>query len=60
MSKAANFLHQARDSETGLPIKSVDLWEEREGFHAYTAASVSAGLKAAAILAAQLEQADPA
>lgn len=54
ISKAANFLLQACDAERGLPIRSIDLWEEREGFHLYTAASVIAGLKAAALLAEQL------
>ena len=36
------------DPETGLPLPSYDLWEERYAVHAYTTASVIAGLRAAA------------
>ena len=48
VKKAANFLCEFRDSETGLPCSSYDLWEERHGIHAWTVASVWAGLRAAA------------
>jgi len=47
----ADFLATYRDTETGLPCPSYDLWEERRGVHAYTAASVFAGLLAAAEIA---------
>ncbi|MCB1143224.1 MAG: glycoside hydrolase family 15 protein [Leptospiraceae bacterium] len=45
--KAANFLVRYRDEETKLPLPSYDLWEERYALHAYTVASVIAGLRAA-------------
>jgi GH15 family glucan-1,4-alpha-glucosidase len=46
--RAADFLLHYRDPETLLPIPSFDLWEERYGVHAYTAASVISGLRGAA------------
>ncbi len=49
--KAADFLAGFRDPETGLPRPSVDLWEERLGEHAYSAAAVCAGLRAAGDMA---------
>ena len=45
--KAANFLLDYRDRDTGLPKPSYDLWEEKFGVHTYTAASVYGGLVAA-------------
>ncbi len=47
----ADFLAEFIDKETGLPKPSFDLWEERLGEHAYSAAAVYAGLKAAAEIA---------
>ena len=47
----ARFLASYRDPVTGLPAPSYDLWEERRGIHAFTVASVVAGLRAAAELA---------
>ena len=44
---AADFLVRYRDPATHLPLPSYDLWEERWGIHAFTVASVYAGLKAA-------------
>ncbi|MCD1258999.1 glycoside hydrolase family 15 protein [Paenibacillus athensensis] len=44
---AADFMVRYRDA-SGLPLPSYDLWEERYGVHAFTVASVYAGLKAAA------------
>jgi GH15 family glucan-1,4-alpha-glucosidase len=41
--------------ERGLPRSTVDLWEEREGCHAYTAAAVFGGLRAAAAMASRHE-----
>ncbi len=40
-----------RDPNTGLPKPSWDLWEERRGVHAYTTATVIAGLRAGAKIA---------
>ena len=48
IKKAADFLVSYRDPQTLLPLPSYDLWEERYALHAYTVASVIAGLKAAA------------
>ncbi|HEX7010958.1 MAG TPA: glycoside hydrolase family 15 protein [Phycisphaeraceae bacterium] len=44
---AADFLVRFRDPLTHLPLPSYDLWEERWGVHAFTTATVYAGLKAA-------------
>lgn len=44
---AADFMCRYRDPDTGLPLPSYDLWEERWGVHAFTVATVHAGLKAA-------------
>lgn len=44
---AADFMAEYRDAETGLPQPSYDLWEERWGVHAFTVATVWAGLQAA-------------
>lgn len=48
IKKAAIFLASYRDPYTGLPKPSYNLWEERFGVHTYTAATVYAGLSAAA------------
>jgi glucoamylase len=55
--RAAGYLLGFRDARTGLPLPSHDLWEESEGRHAYTAASVAGGLRAAAAMAARHEPA---
>jgi glucoamylase len=47
VQKAADFMCRYRDSRTGLPLPSYDLWEERWGVHAFTVATVYGGLKAA-------------
>ena len=47
VQKAADFMVRYRDSRTGLPLPSYDLWEERWGVHAFTVATVYGGLKAA-------------
>jgi len=47
----ADYLASYRDSKTGLPMPSYDLWEERRGVHTYTCAAVFAGLLAAAEMA---------
>jgi GH15 family glucan-1,4-alpha-glucosidase len=44
----AQFLADYRDAETGLPLPSYDLWEERRGIFGWTAAATWAGLGAAA------------
>jgi glucoamylase len=47
VQKAADFMVRYRDPETNLPLPSYDLWEERWGVHAFTVATVYAGLRAA-------------
>ena len=46
--RAANWLASYRHPETGLPLPSWDLWEERRGVFAWTAGAVWGGLIAAA------------
>lgn len=46
--KAAEFLEKFVDKDTGLPLPSFDLWEERMGEHTYSTSAVIAGLYAAA------------
>jgi len=48
ITHAADFLAAYRDAETGLPLPSYDLWEERRGVTAFTCGAVWAGLSAAA------------
>jgi GH15 family glucan-1,4-alpha-glucosidase len=54
IKKAAIFLASYRDPYSGLPKPSYNLWEEKFGVHTYTAATVYAGLKAAARFAEML------
>lgn len=48
IEKMANFLVSYRDRDTGLPLPSYDLWEEKFGVATYTCAAVYGGLTAAA------------
>jgi glucoamylase len=52
--RAADFLLTALEDH-GIPCRTADLWEERDGCHAYTAAAVAAGLDAAASFARRHE-----
>ncbi len=54
IEKAADFIYSYVDIETGLPLGSYDLWEEKFGSSTYTAASVYGALHAAAELSAVL------
>lgn len=51
VKKGAEFLVGFIDPETGLPLPSRDLWEEREAEHTYSAAAVYGGLIGAAEMA---------
>lgn len=51
VKKAAQFLCDFREDETGLPLWSYDLWEEHRGVFTYTTACTIAGLHAAAHIA---------
>ena len=53
--RAAEFLLTTIEDD-GIPCATADLWEEREGRHAFTAAAVHAGLLAAASLAGRHER----
>ena len=46
--RAANWICRYRHEESGLPLPSWDLWEERRGVHAWTVGAAWAGLQAAA------------
>jgi GH15 family glucan-1,4-alpha-glucosidase len=52
--RAAEFLLGTIE-EDGLPCATADLWEEREGRHAFTAAAIYGGLRAAASMARRHE-----
>ena len=54
--RAADFLLGTIE-EDGLPVATADLWEEREGRHAFTAAAIAGGLRSAAAMA---QRHDPA
>ena len=54
---AADFLCMFVDGETGLPLPSVDLWEQTDGQHSYSAAATYGGLAAAAAMATRHEPA---
>lgn len=49
IKRAADFMAQYRDPETGLPGPSYDLWEERRGISAFTVGAVFGGLTAASL-----------
>ena len=51
--RGADFLVSAVDRASGLPQASVDLWEQQDGQHTYTAAAIVGGLRAAARSAAR-------
>jgi glucoamylase len=55
--RAGSFLAAFVDPATGLPRATVDLWEQHEGQHAYSAAATAGGLDAAAAMAARHEPA---
>jgi GH15 family glucan-1,4-alpha-glucosidase len=52
---AGDFLCEFLDPGTGLPLPSVDLWEQTDGQHAYSAAATYGGLAACAAMAARHE-----
>ena len=54
--RAAEFLLGTIEAD-GIPTATADLWEEREGRHAFTAAAICGGLRAAASMARRHEPA---
>ncbi|WP_235426990.1 glycoside hydrolase family 15 protein [Cohnella kolymensis] len=53
VEKGASFVASFLDPDTGLPLPSRDLWEEREAEHTYSAAAVFGGLTAASHFASR-------
>ncbi len=51
VKKAAAFMADFREEETGLPLPSYDPWEEHRAIFSYTTASTIAGLDSAAQIA---------
>jgi oligosaccharide amylase len=49
IKSAASFMCHYRDSETGLPGESYDLWEEQRGIPSFTVGAVFGGLTAASL-----------
>jgi len=60
IKKAAEFLIRFRDVNTGLPLSSYDLWEERYGVSTYTSSVIFGGLIAAGNFARVLGKDDEA
>lgn len=58
VEKMAEFLVSFRDKDTGLPLPSYDLWEEKIGISTYTCSAVYAGLNAAANICELLDKRD--
>ncbi len=56
--RAADWMCRYRDEESGLPLPSWDLWEERRGVHAWTVGATWAGLHAAANFAEAFGETD--
>jgi GH15 family glucan-1,4-alpha-glucosidase len=54
--RAADFLLGTIEQD-GLPVATADLWEERDGRHAFTAAAIVGGLRAAGAMARRHEPA---
>ena len=52
----AEFMFSFRNTETGLPNASYDLWEEKLGIHTFTCSTVYAGLSAAANFAKEFDK----
>lgn len=53
IKNAADFMMNYRNPETGLPLPSYDLWEERQGILTFTSSAVYGGLMAASRFAAE-------
>ena len=58
IKRAANFMMNYRNAETGLPLPSYDLWEERRGILTFTVSAVYGGLIAAARFATSFGEND--
>jgi GH15 family glucan-1,4-alpha-glucosidase len=58
IKKAADFMCDYRDQETGLPAPSYDIWEERRGILSFTVAAVFSGITAASLFCAAFGEKD--
>jgi glucoamylase len=58
--KCAEFMLRYRDLDSGLPLPSWNLWEDRRGVHTFTCATVVAGLRSAANFAELFAERDRA
>lgn len=58
IKNAADFMMNYRNPETGLPLPSYDLWEERQGILTFTTSAVYGGLMAASRFAAEFGDAE--
>jgi len=58
--RSADFIESFRHTETGLPLPSWNLWEDRRGVHTFTCSTVVAGLRGAANFAEIFEDAERA
>lgn len=60
IKKAADFMCDYRDKETGLPAPSYDIWEERRGILSFTVAAVFSGITAASLFCEAFGETDVA
>ncbi|MGO9567704.1 MAG: glycoside hydrolase family 15 protein [Desulfomonilaceae bacterium] len=60
IKKAADFMCNYRDKETGLPGPSYDIWEERRGIFSFTVAAVFSGITAASLFCTAFGEKDKA
>jgi GH15 family glucan-1,4-alpha-glucosidase len=58
ITRAADFIVRFRDPQTGLPLPSWNLWEDRRAIHTFTCATVVGGLRAAANFASLFGETD--
>jgi len=60
IKRAADFMCEYRDAETGLPAPSYDLWEERRGILSFTVGAVFGGITAASLFCRAFGEKDKA
>ncbi|MGB6066613.1 MAG: glycoside hydrolase family 15 protein [Desulfomonilaceae bacterium] len=60
IKKAADFMCDYRDKDTGLPAASYDIWEERHGVFSFTVAAVFSGITAASLFCTAFGEKDTA
>jgi len=60
VEKCCDFMLHCRNQETGLPLPTWNLWEDRRGVHTFTCATVVAGLRAGANFARLFDRSEKA